>query len=433
MKLGYLVSRYPAVSHTFIMREVVALRAHGFDVDTFTVRAAKKEDLLADADRAEAGRTTAILPAGPLRLIGAHLSLLLTRPGGYFSALGMALRSRNPGLRAAIWHLFYFLEAAILARRLCQRGVGHLHVHFANVASEVAMLAARMRGITWSLTLHGLSDFGNPALSRLREKIESATFVVSVSDWGRAQAKLCTDAPNWPKLHVVRCGIDVNRFVPAGRSGGRHGEGQLRVLTVGRLSPEKGHAVLLDALEQVTREGVNVECTIVGAGPLHDELVRRTDELGLTDRVTFTGAVGQDDILHYYQNADVFVLSSLAEGLPVVLMEAMAAGLPVVASNLTGIPELITHGQQGLLVVPGRADQLAEAIVRLAREPAKAQAMAAVGRARVNADFDISRTVEVLVRVIESVILEHDCGNETAPLSTPSDSKPKPVSEALRS
>ena len=433
MRLGYLVSRYPAVSHTFIMREVVALRAHGFEVDTFTVRAAAKEDLLSDGDREEAGRTTAILPAGPLRLIGSHLAMLLTRPGGYFAALGAALRSRNPGLRAAVWHLFYFLEAAILARQLRRRGVGHLHVHFANVASEVAMLAARMTGITWSLTLHGLSDFGNPVVSRLREKIASAAFVVSVSDWGRAQAQLCSDAAHWSKLHVVRCGIDVSRFVPAGDAGVRSGPGRLRLLTVGRLAPEKGHTVLLDALKSVTRQGLDLECTVVGAGPLRDELVRRTEELGLSDRVAFAGAVGQDDILPYYRDADVFVLPSLAEGLPVVLMEAMAVGLPVIASNLTGIPELITHGQHGLLVSVGRADQLAEAIATLARDPAQTEVMATAGRARVRADFDITRTVEVLVRVIESVILEHDCGIESAPVGTPPDPKPEPVSQGARS
>ncbi|UCC31899.1 MAG: colanic acid biosynthesis glycosyltransferase WcaL, partial [Phycisphaerales bacterium] len=204
-RIAYVCSRYPAVSHTFITREVAALREYGYDVLTVAVRRATARELLTEYDREESGRTFAILPTTLLRLVRAHARMFLTSPRRYVGALWAALASRPPGLRAALWHLFYLVEAAILASELRRQRISHIHAHFTNVACEVAMLAARMLGLSWSMTLHGLADFRNPAMSRLGPKISSAAMVICVSDYGRAQAMLNSDPEMWTKIHVVRC------------------------------------------------------------------------------------------------------------------------------------------------------------------------------------------------------------------------------------
>ncbi len=416
MKVAYLCSRYPAVSHTFVLREVDGLRRGGIDVHTFTVRRTPTSQLLSEVDRAEDRRTAAILPAGPLRLLGAHCSAMFRAPVRYLTALGTALWRRPLGLRAALWHLFYFAEAGILAAELRRRGIRHVHAHFANVAANVARLAALMSGGTWSMTLHGLSDFADPITSGLRDKIRSAAFVICVSDFGRAQALLHADPNEWPRIHRVYCGIDTDYFRPP--TDARPTDGPVRLLTVARLSPEKGHSFLIAALAEVRRAGIDATLTLVGDGPLRTRLEQQVRDLKLENFVTFAGAVGQDRILEHYHNSDIFVLPSLAEGLPVVLMEAMACGLPVVASRISGIPELVASGESGTLVTPGRADLLAEAMVELARAPNLRKTFARAGRSAVQANFDQRATVADLLAIFTAELAE--AGEElVAPVSEP--------------
>lgn len=404
MRVAYLCSRYPAISHTFIMREILALRDAGFDVQTFTVRRVPPNELLTELDRAESARTRAILPAGPLRLLVAHLRAFLRRPAGYFRALLESLRDRPPGLRNAVWYMYYFAEAGILADELSRRGIRHVHAHFANVAANVARLAACICDGSWSLTIHGHADFGDPVTSRLRSKIASAAFTACVSDFGRAQAMLQSDPNHWPRIHRVFCGIDPERFQPPADRPREFvapsPDHPLKLLTVGRLSPEKGHLVLLAALHDLKQRGVPVHCTFVGDGPKRSQLEAEVARHEIQSMVTFAGAIGQDRIADFYATADVFVLPSFSEGLPVVLMEAMASGLPTVSSRITGIPELIRHGEDGVLVSPARPDLLAQAIADLADDPSVRRRMAASARERIVREFDSRVTVRPLVELL---------------------------------
>ena len=406
MKIAYLASRYPAVSHTFIMREIAALREHAFDVHTFTVRRTSAMNLLTQADREENDRTVSLLPAGLWRIACAHIVMLFASPRGYLSAFWAALTSRRPGLKAAAWQLFYFAEAGILARELRRRGIHHLHVHFANVAAEVAGLVSRMTDVTWSLTLHGLADFGNPEVSRVADKIARARFVICVSDFGRAQCMLVSPSEHWSKINVVHCGLNPAQFSPTQTTPRLAEDKPFRLLNVARLGPEKGHVVLLDALCELKRTGCHVSCVIVGDGPMRKRLEQTVREYGLAEDVRLVGAVGQDEIAAYYGSADAFVLPSLSEGLPVVLMEAMAMKLPVVASRIMGIPELVEHGVQGLLVSPARPSELAEEIQRLAADSAMCARMGAAGRDKVCSDFDLRKTTEAFVRVLNNNLPE---------------------------
>lgn len=404
MKLAYLVSRYPLLSHTFIMREVAAVRRAGVDVQTFTVRRPAAENLLTDADREADATTYPIVPPPLGALVAAHARALVRHPARYSATLRLAVELRGRGARAALWQLFYFGEAAVLWDECRRRGITHVHAHHANVASDVALLAAQLGGPSWSwsFTMHGSTEFFDVREHRLPQKVERALFVVCVSDHGRSQLMSLVGTEHWDKLHVVHCGVDLSAFPAAERDENR---AVPEILTVGRVVPVKGQALLVEALAELKGRGVEATLTVVGDGPQLPDLRRLAASLGIADRVTFAGAVGQDAVRGYYESADVFALPSFAEGLPVVLIEAMATGLPVVASRITGIPELVEEGVSGRLVVPGRGDQLADALAEVVSEPSeRRRAMGDAGRERVAAEFDVNDTARALRALFERFV-----------------------------
>jgi colanic acid/amylovoran biosynthesis glycosyltransferase len=396
VRVAYIVSRYPFVSHVFILREVLALRRKGAEIHTFTIRRPGPDSLLSAEDREANATTFSILPPRPGVLLGSHLRAVLTRPRRYVSTLMRALRLRGAGPRAALWQIFYFGEAAVMWRECAKRGIRHIHAHHANVASDVALLAAHLggRGWSWSFTMHGSTEFFDVREHRLAQKVELAGFVTCVSDHGRSQLMSLVAPEHWQKLRVVHCGVDLARFRPAERP---DEVAVPEILTVGRLVPVKGQELLVEALAALSNRGIGGRLTLVGDGPQLGSLRALAERRGVADRVTFAGAVGQDEIRAYYTRADVFALPSFAEGLPVVLVEAMACGLPVVASRITGIPELVEEGVAGRLIVPGRLDQLTEALADVLSGGLEARgSMGSRGRAKVEAEFDLERTADQL-------------------------------------
>jgi glycosyltransferase involved in cell wall biosynthesis len=403
VRLAYVVSRFPSISHVFILREVLALRRAGAEVRTFTIRRAGDRELLSEADRREDAATFVVVPPRPAALLGAHLRALLGRPDRYLATLLEAVRLRGRGPRSLLWQVFYFGEAAIVWRECERLGIRHLHAHHANVGSDVALLASRLGGDgwSWSFTMHGPTELFDVREHRLAQKVERAAFVACISDYARSQLMGLVGREHWDRLHVVHCGLDVSAFDLVERPAR---ERDPEILTVGRVVPVKGQSLLVEALAELRRRGVGARLAIVGEGDGLPELRAVAERLGVADRVELAGAVGQDDIRERYARADVFALPSFAEGLPVVLMEAMATGLPVVASRITGVPELVQDGVSGLLVAPGRADELADALERLLGEPRQRRLeMGRAGRAKVVAEFDEDRSAQELLALFESI------------------------------
>ena len=371
--VAYLVSRYPAVSHTFIHREVEGLRAQGVDVSTYSVRPAEPHERLTAADE-EAFRTTAtILGRSAAQIVRAQLLALIMHPRAYVGSLRRALATgpRNP--RAWLWQLFYFLEAVVLLRLLQRKPARHLHVHLANNAADIARLTVDLghrqgdEAWSWSFTMHGPTEFSDVRGSDLAAKVRDAAYVICISDFCRSQLMGLVEETHWEKLHVVHCGIDVDRF-PDLRAARADRAGPLRVLNVGRLVEEKAPAVVIEAVARCRAAGQEVSLRVVGNGPLRQRLADLAAELGIAEHVELTGSVGQDTILEHYEWADVFCLPSFAEGVPVVLMEAMSTGLPVVTTAIAGIPELVEHGVTGFVLAPGRVDLVVDALIAL-RDP----------------------------------------------------------------
>jgi colanic acid/amylovoran biosynthesis glycosyltransferase len=400
-RIGYVLNQYPAISHSFILREVLALRELGIEIDTYSIHRSDPAHLLAEHDRQEYSRTYALRPVKAGAFVTAHLRAFGDRPDTYVRALARSLWRGRRSPRDFAWQLFYFLEAVPIWLEAKRTGLRHVHAHFTNPAADVAMIVAELwngdEGSSWSFSAHG-ADIQETDQTLLAGKVRSAERVVCVSDYGRSQLMAIVEPEQWQKISVVHCGIDTDTF-PLRRSESRSGR-PLRILNVGRLVPVKGQAVLLEALASVRRRGLDVTLTIVGDGPLRDSLRDLARDLGVENIVEFTGSVGQDDIAAHYRGADLFCLPSLREGVPVVLMEAMATGVPVIASRIMGIPELVEHDVTGLLVPPGRADALADAIARLAGDDDLCDRLVSAGRGRIAAEYEVHGCARQLASVL---------------------------------
>jgi glycosyltransferase involved in cell wall biosynthesis len=407
-RIGYLMSHYPAISHAFVLREVEHLRAAGVDLETLSIHRAETADLLADADRRAAATTVSVLPTSVGRLIQAHVTALLRSPRRYFGTLAVALRTGAPGARERLWHLFYFAEAMLVLRHCRQTGVAHIHAQFADSATDVAMLVTHYRrdervdGLecTWSLAVHGSVEFYEVSRHALAGKLSHARFAVAISDFGRSQLMRLTPSKRWPHIHVVRCGVDLQLYVPPAERSTSASSSE--ILFVGRLLHGKGLPLLFEAITELRRRGLAASATVVGDGPARREFEDAAQRLRLAQHVRFLGPVGQDHIRELYAGADIFCLPSFAEGIPVVAMEAMAMELPVVTTRIMGIPELIEDGTEGLLVPPGRVDWLVEALERLVRSPDVRRRMGRAGRQKVHQDYDVAQSAERMRIVLEA-------------------------------
>lgn len=396
LRVAYLTSQYPATSHTFISREVSALRQLGMTLDTFSIRPPSAIELKDKALSSEAASTFTVLRRPAMEFVTAHLSFFVSRPAAYIRTLVLALSHRPPGVRGLSLSLAHFAEAILLAHELKRRGIDHLHNHFANSAATVGYLATRLLGISWSFTMHGISETDYPAGFLLGRKVRAADFVACVSYFGRAQAMRLVEPSHWEKLKVIRCGLFLDALPsPAAR-------GTMRIVCVGRLSPEKGQAGLLEAFRSVVTDYPNAELVLVGDGPDAAMLQNIAEGLDLSNRVRFAGRLSEEDTLNEIARSDVLVLPSFMEGLPIVLIEAMALGTTVIASRVAGIPELVEDGQSGLLFTPSRWDELADCIRRLFSDQPLRLRLSAAGRPTVNSEFDIRHSAEQLRNLFES-------------------------------
>jgi glycosyltransferase involved in cell wall biosynthesis len=395
VRLAYLTSQYPATSHTFIRREIATLREQGVAIDSFSVRAPAQAELVADADQAEAARTFYILRQGVVAVLAANLAMVFTRPLAYLGTFALALRHRPPGMRGLLLSIAHFAESMVLARELRRRRLTHLHNHFANSAATVGLLASRMLGMGWSFTMHGISETDYPAGLLLAEKVRAADMVVCVSWFGRAQAMRLVDPAHWGKLHVVRCGLPLSAF-PARET---RDTAPKTILCVGRLSPEKGQAGLLEVFARLRGKIPDAELRLVGDGPGRNSLERLARVLHVDDAVTFAGRLTEDATLAEIARADVLALPSFMEGLPIVLMEAMALGVPVIASRVAGIPELVEDGRNGLLFTPSNWDELGGCIQRLLSDRELYERLSAAARMTIAAEFDSLESARQLVEL----------------------------------
>lgn len=392
VKIGYLVNTYPLPSHTFIRREIAALERQGWQVHRFAMRSGLSG--LVDArDIAEDQRTEHLLEAGGFALLWGGLQWNLRHPIRSLVAFASAIRAGargaggGPGTGGRLRHMVYLAEAAYLAQRCASLGIGHIHAHFGTNSTVVAMLCHRLGGPGYSFTTHGPEEFDAPRALSLGAKIEDARFAVAISSFGRSQLCRWVTPEHWPRIKVVHCGIEPDRFPdPAALpAGGPH------LVAIGRFSGQKGFSLLVEAMAQAAPDLPGLRLTLVGDGELRTEITRMIARAGLTSRITLAGWLAEDGVRRALDAAQALILPSFAEGLPMVVMEAMANGRPVIATSIAGVPELVTP-ETGWLVPAGDARALADAIRALAATPpGRLEGMGQAARRRVFERHDIDR------------------------------------------
>jgi colanic acid/amylovoran biosynthesis glycosyltransferase len=394
MKIGYLLSQYPSPTHTFLRREIAALRAVGLSPIVVATQEPDRPAIEFSAEEAEAfAMTTYASPRQGIRLILSLLRLGLRQPLRVSKAvLAAPTVGRNldePWVKG-FWRL---LQAAGAAETFRATGITHFHAHF---TTTVARLASRLSGLPWSATIHGPAEFESGQVSRLREKVNEAAFIVTISKYGQSQVVRLLDFGAWEKVELCHLGVSVSSY--QARSVTKKSD-VLELVCVARLASVKGHAVLLKAVQLLKLRGVRVRLRLVGDGPERSTLERLAKELDLGDAVAFLGNQSELAVGEILFSSDVFVLASFAEGIPVSLMEAMASGVACVATNVNGVPELIENGHTGLLVSPFDPDSMARAVERLAMDPDLKTAIEERARARVSRAFSLERNVEELATI----------------------------------
>src|SRR5213595_1654594 len=402
MRLGYLYSRYPVLSQTFCDAEMLALEQLGFELEIgsvyppltslrhehitclrATIHYAPPQEILRISEKN--AKTDGKWPG----------DLVERHEQKYGPSAKAAQRARN---------------ALYFADHFKRRGVDHVHVHFANRAAHTAMFLKEISGIPFSVTAHGqdfMKDLGNDDL--LREICAAAEFVAAETDYSRDLLRQrCPESA--AKIHRVYNGMDLERFPALGDEPARPAVAPYhlpRIVSVGRLVAFKGFDNLIDACAELSRRRIDFVCDIIGDGPLRETLQEKVKRLDLSSRVNLLGSLSQAAVLDKLQTADIFALASTTDAqgatdvFPTVILEAMASARPAVSTRLAGIPELVVHGETGILISPSDTAALANALEQLLHDPDLRLRFGRAGRARIEQHFQIENTVAPLIEMLE--------------------------------
>lgn len=406
LKIAYLAPEIPALSATFVYKEILALEALGTEIVPFSVHkpfSGVNEPEL----KALKAKITYVYASSKKSVLLCHLHLVLQHPARYFRVLKLMLTDMlTLGLfnRQAIALTFRYFFAASVANDLIKVDCQHIHVHFAHVPTDIAMYAAAFAGITFSVTAHANDIFERGCL--LKEKVQRAAFFATISEFNlRYLVKLGVDAN---KLCIVRCGVDAVQFEE--RKGFKANQ-PVKIGVVGRLVEKKGIDCLIRAIGLLKQQSQFVELLIAGNGPLRDDLYGLVKQLDLLESdVHFLGAMPHRQVAEFIKSLDIFVLPCKQntegdmDGIPVVLMEAMLAGVPVISTQLSGIPELVVNQETGLLVQPEGIQELADAISCLVKDDALRTRMVSKAILKVKDEFSLQGNAEIINTLFYSIL-----------------------------
>ena len=399
-RVAFVLKGYPRLSETFIAQEIAALERHGLDILIVSLRhpTDSRRHAVHDDIRAPVVYLPEYLLLEPLRVLRAWLHV--RKKSTYIAARSLWLRDflRDPTPN----RIRRFGQALVLANELPQ-DVKRLHAHFLHTPASVTRYAAMLRGIAWTGSAHAKDIWTTPEWEK-REKLASCEWLVTCTATNLAHLEAL--APKG-RVELVYHGLDLSRFSFA-RNGNAERNGKdaadpVIILSVGRLVEKKGTDVLLEALARLPAD-VHWRLVHAGGGPLKETLERRAHALGIAARVEWRGARTQTELLAEYRAADLFALACRVardgdrDGLPNVLAEAQSQGLACVATNVSGIPELIENGATGMLVAPESPAELARALATLIADPARRRALGEAGRQRVHEKFGLEGNIARLAQ-----------------------------------
>lgn len=401
-KIAYVVSRFPHLPETFILREMIELEKLGWQVELYPL-IIQEQAVVHEEARPWIQRAHAVPWLSP-GLLKSNLRSLAKHTGRYMSLFSRVVLEniRSPKFLARA--LLLFPRAVWMAEQLKAQGIRHVHAHYATHPALVAWLINQLTGITYSITVHAHDIFVDKPM--LATKIHDSVFVSSISEFNRKY--LADMFGPWvnEKTEIIRCGIEPAYYRLSGSKSFEKPK-RLEIISVGSLQPYKGHIYLVQACAKLLERGIPFRCRIIGGGDLRPMLERAIKEYGLERSVQLLGPRTQEEVSRFLRTANCYVQPSVVtstgkmEGIPVALMEAMASRIPVVATAISGVPELVRPGETGWLVPPENVDALAAALTDIYRSPAEASHRAELGRSWVLEEFELSSNVRKLASLFD--------------------------------
>lgn len=395
------MSRFPKVTETFILYEILAVEEEDVDLHIYPLMR-ERGGVVHDEARELVDRAY-YTPWISIPMVRSNIKFFLRKPWLYVSLFIRALFWTFGSVRFFFGIPAFYLKALHFADKMEQEGIDHIHAHFVSHPAAVAYIIHQFTGIPYSFTAHG-ADLQREQ-QMLCQKMNDARFIVSVSIYNKElMLKYCGEQHE-SKINIIRCGVNLERFKPEPTDRGE----VFSIVCTGTLHEVKGQRYLIEACDILNKKGIEFECHFLGDGPDRQMLGDLIEKYGISDKMFFEGYVSQVEVSKFLKKASVFVLPSvmtgdnLREGIPVALMEAMASGLPAVSSNMSGIPELIQNGENGLLTEPRDSKALAEAIEKLYRDPELRKTLGEAGRDKIFSDFEIHKNAQRLSSLFRSV------------------------------
>ena len=401
--IAYVVSRFPKLTETFILFELLAVERLAQRVELFPLLRHRESVSHPEAlDLVERARYEPFLSRA---IIASQLRALRRRPRAYLGALAALMRGTLGSANYFFGGLAIFPKVVHMAHEMESLGVRHVHCHFSNHPAAAGFIIHRLTGIPFSFVAHG-SDL-HVDRHMLDRKVREAAFVIAISRDNLEE--IVGECGEWARerVHVVHCGVDTALLRPLPERDAT--PRPFTILGIGTLHEVKGQSVLIDACRLLVDAGLDLRCRFIGEGEDEARLRAQIDDAGLGGVVTLDGRRTRSEVVAALGEADLLVAPSVVarngkrEGIPVVLMEAMSCGLPVVASRLSGIPELVEDGVSGLLVDPGDVTALAAAIRRLVDDPHLRVRMGAAARQRILSDFDVDVNARAILDRIDAL------------------------------
>lgn len=389
----YVLSRFPTISETFIVEELLELKRRGFQLTIFSLKSPKKDEPISSSSL-ELMPFVFYCPFINWPILVANYTFLLTRPTLFFQSLLDIFRSLFFQPIELLKSLAVFPKTIYFSYVISYDDVIRLHAHFCNVPFVVARWLSKIHDVPFSVTAHNFDIFQQPPIE-LSNRIKSASPFITISEFNRKELSRIAQEDLDLKIEVVHCGLDLDKFKPREIIA----RNPISFLTVARLEYVKGLDTLLNACQIIRNIDQNFVCNIIGEGSQRHNLETRILELDLTKYVNLLGSRTHEEVIFYFQQAEIFILPSRLEGIPVSIMEAMALGIPVVSTNITGIPELIDDGRTGLLVPPDNPSALADAIIKLMGDSTLRKNVVEFGRKKIENEFNIIRSVDRLLNL----------------------------------
>ena len=405
-RLGIIISMFPELHETFILRELVALERRGVEFDIYSLQYPRDPITMEDAIRLSTERTF-YSPLLSLGSVGAFLRAVRHHPVKLLKAMGQVVLKGRDRPMDIVKNLAILPLSLYIGEQGRQRGVNHWHGHWANIPTTACWYLQQIHAEPWSAAIHGEDIFSPNRF--LRYKLDDAAFAVVCSGYfcNHLKQEMGLDDPE--KIHLNYHGLDprVLQHVPDKQFRERTADEPLRLISIGRLVPTKGHDVLIRACAALLDSGRELQLSIIGSGPIEQELKALAEAEGIARKVDFRGALAFADVLEALDQSDIFCLAPRLipghppDGIPNVIAEAMALRLPVVTTRVSAIPELVSDTETGLLVEVDDVQGFAASVERLAADPELARHLSEQASERVARLFNQKQNIDELLALFE--------------------------------